>query len=203
MNTWVSSSSPALVPAPGDIGAARRTVAGYSATVGSQADLKRRIMQHLEIHPDALERDCMPGHLTGSVVLMDHRFERSFVLLHRKLGLWLQPGGHLDGDGNLVASALREATEESGIEGLEIWTSVLDLDIHGVDPPGERPHDHLDVRFVARAPERAAVNPSDEAITTRWATPEELVEMGADDSVTRLVTQARRLAAELGWTGTL
>ncbi len=74
------------------------------------------------------------------------------MLLHTKLGRWFQPGGHADGEGNLAAVALDEANEETGIDGLRLATPAIDLDIHLVPLPGEAPHLHLDVRYLAIAP---------------------------------------------------
>ena len=59
------------------------------------------------------DRTTSPGHLTGSALVVDATGTRIVVLLHTKLRRWLQPGGHADGDLDLAAVALREATEET------------------------------------------------------------------------------------------
>ena len=81
-----------------------------------------------------LERHERPGHFTGSALVVHADLERTLVLFHTKLQIWVQPGGHADGDANLARVALREAIEETGIEGLKVWPVAVDLDIHGVDP---------------------------------------------------------------------
>lgn len=164
------------------------------------AAAKLRTLRFVAEHPDALLRTCQPGHLTGSALVVDHACERTLLLYHRKLQRWLQPGGHADGDGNLVAVALREATEETGIdEGLEIFATPVDVDVHRVAPPGEPPHLHFDLRFVVRAPAGAFARGNHESTGLRWCEPAELPSVGADASTIRLAKRgfavARRVFA--------
>src|SRR5688572_24792201 len=67
-------------------------------------------------HPDAFQRHHLPGHITGSSWILDQ--SRQFVLLvhHGTLNKWLQPGGHADGEENVLNVALREAKEETGLK---------------------------------------------------------------------------------------
>ena len=88
------------------------------------------MLAFVDAHPDALWRSCAEGHLTGSALVVDAAAERVLLLFHRKVRRWLQPGGHVDGDANLAGVALREATEETGIEGLRVVVPAIDLDIH-------------------------------------------------------------------------
>src|SRR5207253_4326 len=122
--------------------AARALVAGC----GPAAE-RDRILAFLDAHPDALHRSCVDGHLTGSALVVDPPSDRALLMHHRKLDKWLQMGGHADGEPDLAAVALAEATEESGIAGLVLEPQPVDLDVHEVHPPGEPAHLHLDVRF--------------------------------------------------------
>ena len=136
--------------------------------------------------PDLADRDCRPGHLTGSALVVDDSSEHTLVMFHRKLQRWLQPGGHADGDTNLVAVALREASEETGIDGLCVDPVPLDLDVHRVAPPAEDAHLHLDVRFLVVAPPGAITRGNDESEALRWVTELELAGLGADPGLLRL-----------------
>jgi hypothetical protein len=71
-------------------------------------------------HPDAFQRSHLPGHITGSAWICN--IEGSEVLLthHAKLNRWLQPGGHADGEEDVVRVALREAEEETGLAGIAL-----------------------------------------------------------------------------------
>jgi 8-oxo-dGTP pyrophosphatase MutT (NUDIX family) len=151
-----------------------------------QGALRGRMVAFAAAHPDALTRDCTDGHFTASALVVDPAHERVLVLLHAKLRKWLQPGGHVDGSGDLAASALREATEETGIEGLEVVGDAVDLDIHEVRPPREAPHLHLDVRYVVQAPPGASVSGNHESTELRWVDRGELAALGADVGLLRL-----------------
>lgn len=184
-----------LLRAVPSIDEAVRILTGYEAT-GEQDAVRRQLLETATISADALERRCMPGHLTGSAFVVDHAGERTLLLLHAKLGRWLQPGGHADGDGNLVHVAWREATEETGIEGLTIWPVPIDVDIHRVGTPGaiqgprpnraEGPHDHLDVRFLVIAPPGAAPVGNHESRALRWVDRAELAGVTDEPGLLRL-----------------
>ena len=150
-------------------------------------------------HPDAAERACEEGHLTGSALVVDTTATRTLLMLHRKLGRWFQPGGHADGDANLAAVALREASEETGIVGLRVAVPAVDVDVHEVRPPAEVPHLHLDVRFVVIAPPSAHEQANEESLALRWVTEAELdaLEPPIDASTRRLVVRGLRVASEL------
>lgn len=178
------ADDPALAPSA-TLDGARTLVAGLLDDPGIGATAAD-VVAFLDEHPDALHRSCGPGHLTGSALVVDADGERTLVLLHRKLRRWLQPGGHADGDANLAAVALREATEETGVAGLRVDPDPVDIDIHRVEPPGEPPHLHLDVRFLVVAPAGARVDGNHESLELRWVEPDQLVDLGADPGLVRL-----------------
>ena len=180
-----------------DLAARRRVDAREvvrSAPPGPERD---RILALLEHHPDALDRRCRPGHLTGSALVVEPVHYRFLVLYHRKLQRWLQPGGHADGDSDLARGALREATEETGIEGLRVAEPAIDLDIHVVDPPGEDAHQHHDVRFLVIAPSGAVARGNSESEALRWITMGELDAIGADCGMFRLARRGTELLSVL------
>lgn len=102
--------------------------------------------------PDCCERTFLSGHFTGSAWLVSGDGKRVLLTHHRKLGRWLQLGGHADGDSDLARVALREAEEESGLSDLIVERRPFDLDRHAIPARGHEPeHWHYDLRFVVRA----------------------------------------------------
>jgi len=174
-------------PAP-DLSVARALLESYEARDSAQAEFRDEMLAFIEAHPEnAHKRSCLTGHLTASCLLLDYAEERALLTHHAKLERWLQLGGHIDGDANLPVAAWREATEESGIDGIELDPAPFDLDIHNIPARGDEPeHLHLDVRFLGRAPEGAAEVVSEESIELGWFRPDELPGLNTDPSVVRL-----------------
>ena len=174
----------------------RETLTAYVPPDALQAQVRARMLAFLDEHDDALERSCAPGHFTASALVVDAAGEQALLTLHRKLGRWLQLGGHCDGDGNLGGSALREAREESGIEGLALAPDPIDLDVHAIPArAGEPEHLHLDVRFLVVAPPGAVARASSESLELRWLAAADLASIPSDDSVRRLFRLAFALDA--------
>ncbi|MFF0080510.1 NUDIX hydrolase [Streptomyces canus] len=154
-----------------------------------QADLRQAYLDHLAAHPDGMWKACEAGHITASALVVDPQRGRALLTLHKKLGMWLQMGGHCEPeDTSLAAAALREATEESGIPGLTLLPGgPVRLDRHPIPPPC---HCHFDVQYAALAPSGAVETVSDESLDVRWFAYDEVAAV-ADDSVVRLLEATR------------
>ena len=175
-------------PSTADLDTARRVLLGYHPVSQEQRETLELILAFINAHPEnAHRRTCLSGHLTGSGFVLDHLGGRALLTHHRKLGRWLQLGGHADGDANLPGVALREATEESGINDLKIDPIPIDLDIHLIPArPGEPEHLHFDTRFLIRADPQAVARVGEESLDLRWFAPDELDGVETDNSVRRL-----------------
>jgi 8-oxo-dGTP pyrophosphatase MutT (NUDIX family) len=149
---------------------AQQVLTAWQAPEAEQARLRDLYLGHLATHEDALSRTCHPDHLTASalVVSADHR--RVLLTLHRVIGRWLQTGGHCEpDDATLAGAAGREGWEESGIDGLVVDPVPVLLSHHEVPSCGPvRPSHHLDVQFVAVAPQGAVPVISDESDDLAW-----------------------------------
>jgi len=150
-----------------------------------QPELRELYLEHLAAHPDGMYKPCGAGHLTSSALVIDPARGRVLLTLHKKLGMWLQMGGHCEeGDPTVEAAALREATEESGITGLTLLPGgPVRLDRHPIPAPC---HWHLDVQYAALAPADAVAQISEESLDLRWFGYDEVAGV-ADTSVVRLV----------------
>jgi len=161
-----------------------------------QQELQQRILDFCAEHPDALYRSCLDGHLTGSALVVDPSRAATLLIHHVKLDRWLQPGGHVDGDGDLAQSALREAVEEVGILGLQVVEPAIDLDIHEIPERGDEPaHLHLDVRFLVLAPAGAMPTINHESFDARWVPAEDPEGLVASTELRRLIDKGLAVAA--------
>lgn len=167
----------------------------------AEEPFRRRMMALLDSTPDCFLRSSFPAHFTGSALVVGGDGRRALLHHHRKLDRWLQFGGHCDGDEDVLRVALREAREESGIEGLAATLArPFDLDIHEIPAHGGEPvHFHYDVRYLLVAPAGAAGAASEESHALRWFTPEEMLALPLDDGLRRLVAKWQAWLAQ--WAG--
>lgn len=130
---------------------------------------------------DAFDRERLAGHFTASAWLVDRTGARALLTHHRKLGRWLQPGGHADGERDLRAVALKEAGEETGLRGLAVDAGLFDLDRHWIpEHRGVPGHWHHDARYVVRAGTDEAFVVGDESHDLAWR---DVAELAADASM--------------------
>jgi 8-oxo-dGTP pyrophosphatase MutT (NUDIX family) len=100
-------------------------------------------------------------------------------------------GGHCeDSDADIVAAALREATEESGVDGLRITPNLAAINVHALTCSLGVPTRHLDLQFVAQAPPAAQIAISDESVDLRWW-PIDGLPSGTDEALAYLVERAQ------------
>jgi 8-oxo-dGTP pyrophosphatase MutT (NUDIX family) len=168
-----------------------RLLKAYAPADARLQGLRSDYLEHLAAHANGTRRECLPDHLTASAIVVDPEAGSVLLGLHAKAKLWLQMGGHIEeGDGTLAAAAMREATEESGIDGLRLWSELpLALDRHPA-PCGPDARYHLDVQFLAIAPAGSRPLVSREQLDLRWCPFDALAEP-TDAAVRRLAAAAR------------
>ena len=165
-----------------------------------ERDSLDRIVAFVRGNADCFARSLSIGHITGSAWLLDPSGQRALLTHHRKLGMWLQLGGHADGEPDVLAVALREAREESGLALIEpIHHDIFDVDVHDIPGrPGEPEHVHYDVRFLLKAVEDASLRVSEESLDLTWVTVDGLARLDVDDSVRRMGCKWRVWAEQTG-----
>ena len=148
-------------------------------------------MQLLEGGPECFMRDAFPGHFTGSAWTINKASTSTILVLHRKLGKWVQPGGHADGEQNLYLAARRELEEETGITAsLCQGDDIFDIDIHFIPAAGgEAAHHHYDIRFLFLALETSPLRVSDESRDIRWIRFDDLDQYTTEESILRMKTK--------------
>ncbi len=158
-----------------------------------QEALAEQYLAYLAAHPDATARTCVPAHVTASALVLDPVRRRVVLTLHPKIGRWLQLGGHCEPEDLVLAdTARREATEESGLPGLQVVDPPVRLDRHEVRcRPDGTIGVHLDVQYVLRTSADAPLVPSEESPSVRWW-PVDALPDDVDASVRALVGAALR-----------
>ena len=164
----------------------------WAAPDPAQDTLRHAVLSFVLAREDSCKRECVPGHITASALVLDHTGTHALLTLHPRFGRWLQLGGHCeDGDPDIVAAALREASEESGIVGLRMDPRMAALHVHPVTCSLGVPTRHLDLQFIAHAAADAEIVCSDESLDLRWWPLDELPE-DTDFGLAQLAAVARR-----------
>lgn len=177
---------------------AMRLLAGWTPPTPAQDQARDEFLAYVaEQGPRCVDRDLRVGHLTASTLLLDDARERVLLTLHPLAERWFQLGGHVEpGDATIAQAAAREAAEESGIEGITLDTSPINLDRHPTrcrdSARALGPSVHWDIQHVAVAPPGAEPLRSDESLDLAWF-PLDALPDGADAVVRGLITRARDL----------
>jgi len=181
----------------------RRHLTDYVPADSREHTHRTRMLHLLDATSEPFSRDqYVPGHITASAFVLDPSGSALLLILHSKLGLWLQPGGHVEPeDLDIVHSARREVLEEVGIRELSQVGGVLDVDVHTFPARKDKPaHEHFDVRFLFQAADLAFTAGSD-ASAARWVPIASLLNAAAgtgealpsDESVLRAVRKLREV----------
>ena len=163
-------------------------LARYAARHPEEVETVTRFQDFVSRATDCFERHLAEGHITGSAWIVDGSGSRVLLTHHRKLDRWLQPGGHADGDPDVLAVALREGLEETGLATLEpVFTEIFDLDIHRIPARGgDAEHLHYDVRFLLRDTGSGDYVVSEESHDLAWVPLGELGRYTGEESMRRM-----------------
>ncbi len=157
----------------------------YRYPVTTQRDRinAQRLQQFMDDTVGPFDRTTLEGHVTATAFIVDRQREYALMLHHRKLNMWLPPGGHCDGNADVMETAIREIQEETGIKQVTIiGTDIFDIDIHLIPANSQEPeHYHYDVRFLMEVDRNTLTQMNnEEALNLEW------INIASLDDYTRL-----------------
>jgi 8-oxo-dGTP pyrophosphatase MutT (NUDIX family) len=138
----------------------------------------------------------LPGHITASAYIYDRATRQLLLHHHRRLDRWLQMGGHVEEGESPREAALREAREESGLEGLALAVDrIFDVNVHAIPAgKGEPDHSHFDVRFLVSPGSETKVRlDPEESLDLRWFDLEEAERRMNEPAAARVIGKIRAL----------
>ncbi len=153
-----------------------------------QLDVIDAFAEYVKHHPNCLHRSQLPGHITASGVVISQDRKKILLSFHAKLKMWVQLGGHADGNPNLHEVAYKEAQEESGIDDLHLPSQIpFDYDIHEIKANSKEPaHLHYDARYLIIA-SHDNYTMSSESLDLKWVRIDKIDEYTEEASVVRLL----------------
>ncbi|MFD2521865.1 NUDIX hydrolase [Emticicia soli] len=155
----------------------------------NEQKMTQRTIAFVNDYTNCFDRELLIGHITGSAWILDKSGQ--FVLLthHRKLNRWFQPGGHCDGDCDVMNVALKEAIEETGVSEIELVNEgIFDIDIHTIpERKGVPEHLHYDIRFLFRADKDLPLLITEESNDLGWIELSKVEELNSEESMMRMV----------------
>jgi 8-oxo-dGTP pyrophosphatase MutT (NUDIX family) len=142
----------------------------YHPTNVAEQEYKTTILAFLHQHPQAYDRSLEEGHITASAWLVNKDNTKALLMHHKKLGIWVQLGGHCDGNSDVRAVAVKEAQEESGIDAIQpMQMGIFDIDVHWIpENKKEKGHYHYDIRFLLQVCSDEEIVVNEEAYALQW-----------------------------------
>lgn len=169
----------------------------YKPPFLEEAAMAERTRRFIAQHSNCFDRSLATGHVTGSAWVLNPARSHVLMLHHRKLDLWLQPGGHADGDPDITRVVLKETAEEAGVEPEQVRLvrdDVFDVDVHTVHASGRDPrHEHFDIRFLVEIDDRVPLLGNDESHEVGWVPLGQVARFNNARSIYRMVQKTRRL----------
>ena len=173
-------------------------LANYKTPYMEEAAMTERSRRFAVQHPNCFDRSLAQGHFTGSAWVLNPARTHTLMLHHRKLDLWLQPGGHADGDADITRVVLKELSEESGVDLKNIKLideQIFDVDVHTIPANKQDPcHQHFDIRFLIEIDDTLPLPGNDESHQIGWVPLEHVARLNNARSFYRMVQKTRRLA---------
>ncbi len=159
----------------------------HQAFDAHEQQMLERLTAFVSAHENFYSRDLLVGHATASAWIVDDSNSHVLLLHHGKLNKWLQPGGHVEDDADILSASMREAREETGVDVQPLSEKIFDVDIHEIPArPNEPAHFHYDIRFLLVADRAAPLLVSSESKDLAWVAIDEIETLTQEESVLRM-----------------
>ena len=136
---------------------------------------KKIILDYINNFDDTLTRQNKYGHFTSSAFVLNKERTKILMVYHKIYNSWAWPGGHSDGDSNLLNVAMKEAKEETGIKNvIPIFKNIYSIEILSVNGHEKSEkyissHVHLNVTYLLEADENEKIHiKEDENSGVKW-----------------------------------
>lgn len=163
------------------------SIAAYQPRNAQEAADKSFILGFLKNNPDAFFRDNRVAHMTASAWVVNRTHDKVLMVYHKIYNSWSWTGGHADGETDLLALAIRECIEETGIQSVKpVSDDIVSLEVLTVDGHEKRgeyvsSHLHLNVTYLLEADENEKLTVcEDENSGVAWFTPEEALKASTE-----------------------
>jgi 8-oxo-dGTP pyrophosphatase MutT (NUDIX family) len=159
---------------------------------------KNLMLNFLSSCNNAFDRSNINGHFTASAFVLNKDKTKFLLMHHRKLNQWFQPGGHADGDSDLLKVAIKETLEESGISSVTaINEDIYDIDVHLIPANStEAAHYHYDVRFLLQSNDDTLVK-NEESNALEWVSLNSYEKYSITTSVLRMIKKYTALSSKV------
>lgn len=158
-----------------------------------ESKMKNETIEFVNANTDCFKRELLIGHVTGSAWIVNDTRTHVLMMHHRKLNQWFQPGGHCDGDSDVLKVALKEANEETGLENLKVVDGeIYDVDVHQIpERKGVPAHYHYDVRFLIEADMNEPLIVTEESNDLAWVSLEKISDHNDSESIMRMARKMK------------
>lgn len=159
----------------------------------NELKMTNETIEFVKTNEECFKRELLIGHVTGSAWIVNDARTHVLMMHHRKLNQWFQPGGHCDGDPDVLNVALKEANEETGLENLKVVDGeVYDVDVHLIpERKGIPAHYHYDVRFLIEADMDEPLIVTEESNDLAWVSLEKITEHNDSESIMRMARKMK------------
>lgn len=169
----------------------------YHPFDAKESKMHQQVLEFARRVPDCFDDYYPEGHIVAGAWVLDKKQRKIGLVHHKKVHKWLQPGGHSDGSSDTPQEALREATEELGIDNLRLANeNIFDIDVHTIYEDKKRnlaKHFHFELRFLVLGDSSISPVCSSESDEVKWVDLDKVLDYNNEEAMQRFVKKTYKL----------